>query len=813
MIIKSIHLKPFAGTIDRRFEFTEGLNVVLGNNEAGKSTLVNALCKALFHPTQLSAAKLREKDIAGYFPANGSDTIRIDLELQSGEVTCCVQKAWGGEAFANVSFPHRKFTQAAEAERELEKYLGITRAGFEHVLICKQADLARTLQNLRDTTRSGGSEAISHLRDMLRQTAFNAGGVSVEKLLQEVNVTVEEYFNNWDREKQYPREGKGIHNKWINKVGHILKAYYTYQDKAYAVQTAKQYDDAVDALQARILSVQNELKPHQEFTEAYREVFDQAYLRNTLQQDLDKLAAQEKSLRNTYEEWTRLQIELETGSRLMQDVQTKTAEAGRLNQEYREAERYEKHRTLLDDLSAAEKVLQQLRATQEALDKLPAVTELVLKQAERIVGDHKLNEAKLIRVELFAYKHLSVTMTNAASKPQTVQIQTGEKNQQAVSGELTIKHVDWEITIRGNSPESLIEIDGKLAQIREEARQLCHTFRIRKFDELPRLHETYKAKTDEIAALKTELQIALKGKPMEDLRQIASELSAMQVRRLPEEIGQELMRLRDTLREAERKIAEKQNWLQDLTSLYQSPQQLLGMLNEVSGKLSHAQHHLSQLTPLPSAYAEADQLRKLVDDFSAHSREAVRLKKESDELEKEEIRLHSTAPDETAETLIGQLGQQKQEFERKLAEGNAYLKIQRQLATLVHELDGDTFNPLEASTLDYFKTMTGEKYSALQMENALPIALQNGVPSISPELLSAGTTDALAIAIRLSMATFYLRDRRGFLIMDDPMVNLDPTRRQYTANCLTEFSSQKQLIVLTCNPDHAQVLGGNLIQL
>jgi len=53
----------------------------------------------------------------------------------------------------------------------------------------------------------------------------------------------------------------------------------------------------------------------------------------------------------------------------------------------------------------------------------------------------------------------------------------------------------------------------------------------------------------------------------------------------------------------------------------------------------------------------------------------------------------------------------------------------------------------------------------------------------------------------------------GFVILDDPLVDLDPVRQQATAAVIKSFSEDKQVIVLTCHPAHADLLGGNLIAL
>ncbi len=46
----------------------------------------------------------------------------------------------------------------------------------------------------------------------------------------------------------------------------------------------------------------------------------------------------------------------------------------------------------------------------------------------------------------------------------------------------------------------------------------------------------------------------------------------------------------------------------------------------------------------------------------------------------------------------------------------------------------------------------------------------------SPQLLSVGPRDELALAVRLAMARRFLKEGGGFLLLDDPLVDLDPRR-------------------------------------
>ena len=50
MKIRSFSTEQFAGITDRSISFSDGINVILGNNESGKSTIINAMYHALNTP-------------------------------------------------------------------------------------------------------------------------------------------------------------------------------------------------------------------------------------------------------------------------------------------------------------------------------------------------------------------------------------------------------------------------------------------------------------------------------------------------------------------------------------------------------------------------------------------------------------------------------------------------------------------------------------------------------------------------------------------------------------------------------------------
>ena len=53
MKIKKVECDQFAGVQDKTLEFGEGLNIVIGDNESGKSSMVDLIFQLLFNKVKL----------------------------------------------------------------------------------------------------------------------------------------------------------------------------------------------------------------------------------------------------------------------------------------------------------------------------------------------------------------------------------------------------------------------------------------------------------------------------------------------------------------------------------------------------------------------------------------------------------------------------------------------------------------------------------------------------------------------------------------------------------------------------------------
>jgi len=129
-------------------------------------------------------------------------------------------------------------------------------------------------------------------------------------------------------------------------------------------------------------------------------------------------------------------------------------------------------------------------------------------------------------------------------------------------------------------------------------------------------------------------------------------------------------------------------------------------------------------------------------------------------------------------------------------------------------MDTKTYEGFQKKFVKYFIHMSGKSFSRVEMEQDLPeILIKDDGSELTYNLLSFGTKDTFSLSLRLSMAEYFLQDKSGFLILDDPLVDMDSGRQALAAGQIKEFAKHKQVIFLTCHPQTAKMLSGKCIEM
>lgn len=111
---------------------------------------------------------------------------------------------------------------------------------------------------------------------------------------------------------------------------------------------------------------------------------------------------------------------------------------------------------------------------------------------------------------------------------------------------------------------------------------------------------------------------------------------------------------------------------------------------------------------------------------------------------------------------------------------------------------------------EIFRTITGDRYVGLSValgSNRLEVFDEHAAGKTT-ERLSRGTAEALYLALRLGLISQLGDVGPGLpLLMDDVLVNLDPERRRGAAVAVADLARERQIVLFTCHPDTATLLG------
>ena len=104
MIIEKVIINTFGGLSKKEMDFKEGMNVIIGPNESGKSTIYNAIENTLFTPSNLTPSKFR-KQMGRFIPVGGGDTIEVTIHFKRNGKEYILQRRWGASVSSSLTLP------------------------------------------------------------------------------------------------------------------------------------------------------------------------------------------------------------------------------------------------------------------------------------------------------------------------------------------------------------------------------------------------------------------------------------------------------------------------------------------------------------------------------------------------------------------------------------------------------------------------------------------------------------------------------------------------------------------------------------
>lgn len=263
MIIKELKIDSFGGVENKLISLSKGLNLVYGENEAGKST-IEEFIKVMLYGFPQKRGK-GDGDRKRYLPFNGG-VIRGELTIEQDgreyiikrmfaltkkEDTCEVLDALTGEAARNINI-----------EEPGKSFLGVNRSTFEKTLFIsqlgvsfgkdKEEEIMERITSLFGCAEEEvpAAKALSKIEGIKKELTTSRGVGALDGLKKKYSSLLEERYEgyniaeqnlNWENELLLEKEKRKTLNDEITK----LELYKKYLKK---VKLHKEYKDISEYL-------------------------------------------------------------------------------------------------------------------------------------------------------------------------------------------------------------------------------------------------------------------------------------------------------------------------------------------------------------------------------------------------------------------------------------------------------------------------------------------------------------------------------------------------------------------------------------
>lgn len=776
MKINSLYISAFGGIKDLKLDFAEGFNVIYGNNEGGKSTLM-AFIKMMFYGSERGSAAISKNIRKKYTPWDGSPmagsidfehkgkVYRLEKEFRSSNSTdkTTLIDSLGNRKTVPGDIGTEFFSVTLPA---FERSVFIGQFGFPESDSAAVSELNSKLSNIAFT----GDEAVSlegvfsklQKAKLSLMSKSGKAGIYDKNILSlketELRLEKAEYIQqNIKSAKENANERAKEIETLQNKTA-ILKEQVAFEEDARKAEKLKEYLE----LKAQLDSLNENLKL------ADGSIIDEMYLRS-LKFCISKYSSAEAKAYEKQNQIGLIKQSLESGA----DLGEATPEAKvQLEQEIEKLQNTQKENTeKAQALKAAINTLD-LNAQKFGVFKkrgilclmpglLMIASATVLGLFNFIIPAAISGIAGLISAALgIVFLSQSVKLNQFLAQIEEAQKKLSEINGKDFNTEIFEKRVKLEaITTALNSNTSVIEKQKELlAEAESELAELLATVQAEKA-ELVKNVERYKPFTT-VEAMNADLeeisQICIRQKEIKNnLNFIAKDLGNISY----PEAAKKLEELKTRSPEADT----------DFDALKQDLENLTAILGEKRTELA------TLLAEIGAAERGAENPELLRTEISALAEKTSKQKEFCDAL------------DIAMEVL-----------------NDSYAELRSGFGSV-----------LESRSAEIFSKLTKGKYSDMTVSDSFDIGVTEMGVFGNREIgyLSSGTADQAYLSLRLALSSLMSGDEPLPLLLDDALAQYDSERCRTALEFLKEYSENSQILMFTCHNhiiSEAEALNANI---
>lgn len=874
MLLKSIAIENFQ-QYEKPFELTDlsaGINIIYGDNEAGKSTLLRALRAILFDRFNGKGAD----DFAGY--KGGSPEVKITFERNGNSYS--LEKIFSKKKDGRAVLTDGKGVQwtGSEAEMQLAELLkfenverGLAKSEQQGIYGVLWVEQGNAWQQVSISNNSKASQTIQNvlnheLTDMLSQ---GKGESLLKKFADELNEYQTEKGGKPRGKYKEKLDAKESAEQKLETLCNELNNYQKKVDQLFDFQRelASLVEDKIEEKDKEQLEqAQKHLKHVEEVNQQYEQCKQDLKLAELKHQTAENALRDRKTLINN------LRQETENYDTLLSQIKALEAKANQFKKNLDSAQK---------DLAAAKKNHEQSQlAIKEARDyqKLVSVQSNIkhvegqLKKTHTLNADIKKKRNSISQIQLDTsslknlkklddqVKNLQMRFDTIATKIEySVKDDSVKINNQPVNGSGELLISDKSTISFGNNNIFITPGGEELSTVQENLEaakdQLSATFERYNISSMSQAEDQIEKKnilSNEINSLNTQIDViaphgieSLEQELAENqseetrLKSLLAETKPISIEKAEEQeelSSNELNKCRDNERHVHDQLVAKEEALKHAKSaLSKSKEGLASVKSKLeSARKEHSDDEIKKTTQ--DLTEEKQQLQIKLESFESTLKD-LDYEGATSEVERRQGVLDSTRQrmadlkQQVRDLLIELqtsghrgLAEEKEQAEQELKDISKEverLSMHVGSLNLLCQLIKDNIQsakemlvkPITESMAPYLKILFPDSEPVIDEEFSLQYILRDGVREPF-ENLSIGTREQLAILLRLAYADLLAEKGTSVpLILDDALVNSDDLRREKMKQILHRASKKHQIIILTCHGNDYRDSGGKFLNI
>lgn len=788
MKIKEISTEQFAGINDISFSFDDGINVVYGKNEAGKSTLVNLISRTLFQNSKINNKKDKEFKTS-CFPLEKKGKEKGDyidgtvvIESESGRYK--ITKEWGDDPKSKLSTPSgTAIKNQNEIDSRLKDILRYNEGVYNEMLLSPQKMNDENLRCLMNASKRTDSKI--ELSKAVSKAFAESDGISIDAISEEIDNKIADLAGKyWDIENECPIDKSKRYQK---SVGEVLKAWY---DKEDVEKDAEKLDNLETKLD----------KCSTDFNELEKDVQEAEQELN----EFNKIEVQLNSLNDKREKAERHSKDIDRYTKIIKkwpDIEKNLNKANELKSE-------RDNRKVLDKYNSAKEINDRLKQMCDELNKISSPNEKEIKEVKSIERKISGLENKLCGM------NLSVNVKMLADKNFVIKsLRTGEtlraegKNFEITeAASIEIPGV-MEMTLSPLNVNSE-EISTEITELNSQKIKTLKKYQCESISDLEELAKRYSVLDNKKELEESSLEHVLFGNKFEELEEQALALKDI---RSVEEIDDEIESLCDD-EDIDRFIGSTENELRSYIDEFDTAENLQKKIKATQKELDKANELIKSAEKIPDKYQDiedSEDYKTELEDNLQDLREKLSQARDDKVTVQRDLENFGISSDELQEKME----KTNREYGEKLRELDDWVYIKAVLQECKDELSGNPLQELTDNFNKYLEIISDNTVSSdLKEEGMADFQISSNDNLLDFDHLSNGTKETVYLAFRLAVLDQLFPEGGGIIVLDDPLNDMDMERVEQSCKLIKDCAQRHQVIFLTCREEYIDILGGKLIK-